>query len=323
MAISVGVFVPQGWRLDLVNIPNPVDQYEAMTRVAKAAEAQPNIDSIWLYDHFLTVPTIEHETTFECWTTTAGLARDTQRLRIGQMVTCNSYRNPALLAKMASTVDVMSHGRLNFGLGAGWYETEYRAFGYPFPDIPVRMGMFREAVELITRMWTEADPAYAGRYYRIEDAINVPQGVQQPHIPMWIGGSGERVTLKLVARYGAAANIGGDADVIRHKLGVLARHCESIGRDYNEIIRSSSAFVHLLQPGEDPERATVAWRGERSLAEYRQSFMVGTSEEVVRMLQQRKIDAGINYLIVYLQGVAYDPSLVEQLATEVVPHLQG
>src|SRR5690348_18438003 len=130
MAIQFGVFVPQGWRMDLVGIADPVEKYEAMTRVAKAAEAIPAIDSIWVYDHFHTVPKPTLETTFECWTSTAGLARDTKTIRIGQMVTCNGYRNPALMAKIASTVDVMSHGRLDFGIGAGWFEPEYRAYGY-------------------------------------------------------------------------------------------------------------------------------------------------------------------------------------------------
>ena len=120
MAVEFGVFVPQGWRMDLVEIEDPHEQYEAMTRVAKVAEESGGYDSIWVYDHFHTVPTPEKETVFECWTATAGLSRDTERIRIGQMVTCNGYRNPALLAKVASTVDVMSNGRLLFGLGAGW-----------------------------------------------------------------------------------------------------------------------------------------------------------------------------------------------------------
>src|SRR5437588_12555279 len=138
MAIKFGVMVPQGWHFDLEDIKDPEEKYEAMTRVALEAE-KLGFDSVWLYDHFHTVPYPGLETNFESWMSTAALARDTSRVRIGQMVTCNSYRNPALLAKMASTVDVMSHGRLNFGIGAGWYEEEYRAYGYDYPEAPDRL----------------------------------------------------------------------------------------------------------------------------------------------------------------------------------------
>src|SRR5712691_8781641 len=145
MALKFGLILPQGWRMDLVGIADPVEAYEAMTRVALEAEAL-NFHSIWLYDHFHTVPTPTQEVTFECWTSTAALARDTKRVRIGQLVTCNSYRNPALLAKMASTVDALSHGRLDFGIGAGWYEEEYAAYGYPFAGTHERLERLREAV---------------------------------------------------------------------------------------------------------------------------------------------------------------------------------
>src|SRR5258708_19725585 len=144
MAMKFGVIVPQGWRMDLVGIADPVEAYEAMTRVAQEAEAQ-GYDSIWLYDHFHTVPVPTQEVTFECWTSTAALARDTKRVKIGQMVTCNGYRNPALLAKLASTVDVMSHGRLICGLGAGWYEHEWRESGDCFPHIPPPIPLFNDA----------------------------------------------------------------------------------------------------------------------------------------------------------------------------------
>src|ERR671915_2524537 len=140
MAVDFGVFVPQGWRMDLVEIEDPFEQYEAMTRVARVAEATGAYDSIWLYDHFHTVPEPTQNTVFECWTATAGLSRDTETIKIGQMVTCNGYRNPALLAKVASTVDAMSNGRLLFGLGAGWYEHEWRGCGRGLSRGPARVG---------------------------------------------------------------------------------------------------------------------------------------------------------------------------------------
>src|SRR5579859_5391643 len=230
MTVRFGVFVPQGWRMDLVEIDDPIEQYEAMTRAARAADAEAGWDSIWVFDHFHTVPTPEMETTFECWTITATLARDTSRVKVGQMVTCNGYRNPALLAKIASTVDVASHGRLYLGIGAGWYEHEYRAYGYDYPDAPERLRYLREAVQIILAMWTEDEAVFEGKYYQVHGAINQPKGVQKPHIPLLIGGGGERVTLKLVAQYGDACNIGGDLATIERKFAVLKQHCESIGR---------------------------------------------------------------------------------------------
>jgi alkanesulfonate monooxygenase SsuD/methylene tetrahydromethanopterin reductase-like flavin-dependent oxidoreductase (luciferase family) len=158
MTMKFGLLVPQGWRMDLVGIADPVEAYETMTRVAQEAEAV-GFDSIWLFDHFHTVPIPAQEVTFECWTSTAALARDTRRVRIGQMVTCNGYRNPALLAKMASTVDVLSRGRLDFGIGAGWHEHEFRAYGYDFPDGPTRLRQLRDAVQIILKMWTQYQAA--------------------------------------------------------------------------------------------------------------------------------------------------------------------
>ncbi|TMC65460.1 MAG: LLM class flavin-dependent oxidoreductase [Chloroflexota bacterium] len=161
MAVKFGVFVPQGWRMDLVQIKDPIEKYEAMTRVAQAADRGP-WDAIWVYDHFHTVPEPKLEATFECWTITSTLVRDTKRVRVGQMVGCNGYRNPALYAKIASTVDVASHGRLNAGIGAGWYEHEWRAYGYGFPELKERMGMFKEACEIIHRWVRRARHAQAG-----------------------------------------------------------------------------------------------------------------------------------------------------------------
>src|SRR2546423_3833208 len=219
--MKFGVLVPQGWRMDLASIDDPIEQYETMTRFGLEAE-RLGFDSIWLYDHFHTVPRPELETTFECWISTAALARDTSTVRIGQMVTCNSYRNPTLLAKIASTVDVLSHGRLDFGIGAGWYEQEYNAYGYAFPDAPTRLRMMREAIQIILKMWTEEEAHFEGKYYQVRGAINQPKGVQKPHIPMLIGGGGEQVTLKLVAQYGDACNIGNqDVEATARKFEIL------------------------------------------------------------------------------------------------------
>ena len=320
MAVDFGVFVPQGWRMDLVGIEDPFEQYEAMTRVAKVADESGAYDSIWVYDHFHTVPEPTKNTVFEAWTISAGLARDTANVKIGQMVTCNGYRNPALLAKMASTVDVMSNGRLLFGLGAGWYEHEWLAYGYGFPEVPVRMRMFKEACEIVHRMFTEDDVVFDGEFYKLDRPINEPKGVSSPHPPIWIGGGGEKVTLKLVARYGDACNVGGDLDTIKRKFEVLKGHCENEKRPYEDITRSTSINVYLLEDGEEPESATKEARGSQSYDEYSQQFMVGTAEEIVERLAPM-VDAGVNYFITYLPRVAHEPEMVERFAKQVVPNV--
>ena len=319
MAVEFGVFVPQGWRMDLVGIEDPFEQYEAMTRVAKVADASGAYDSIWVYDHFHTVPEPTMETTFEAWTISAGLARDTENVKIGQMVTCNGYRNPALLAKIASTVDVMSNGRLLCGIGAGWYEHEWLAYGYGFPEVPVRMRMFKEACEIIHRMFTEDQPSFDGEFYKIDKPINEPKGISKPHPPIWIGGGGEKVTLKLVAKWGDATNVNGDIDTLKHKFEVLKGHCENEGRDYEEITRSTSVNVYLLEAGENPEEATKEARGDVSYDEYAEQFMVGTADEITERLQPM-VDAGVEYFITYLPRVAHEPEMVERFAKEVIPN---
>jgi F420-dependent oxidoreductase-like protein len=257
------------------------------------------------------------EATFECWTITSTLVRDTKRVRVGQMVGCNGYRNPALYAKIASTVDVASHGRLNAGLGAGWYEHEWRAYGYGFPELKERMGMFKEACEIIHRMWSEDDLVFKGKYYTIDRPINEPKGVQKPHPAFWIGGSGERVTLKLVAQFGDACNIGGGPDTIRHKLAVLRQHCEAVGRNYDDIIKSAEVEVIVIGKGDDVERAIAKARGYES---FREGTLVTDASKVAEHLQTL-IEAGIDYFIVYIPGVAYDLEPLHRFETEVIPML--
>jgi F420-dependent oxidoreductase-like protein len=294
MSLRFGVFVPQGWRMDLVEIADPVEQYEAMTAVAKAADRGP-WDSVWVYDHFHTVPEPTHNTTFEAWTVTSTLARDTQRVNIGQMVSCNGYRQPSLYAKIASTVDVASRGRLYAGFGAGWYEHEWRAYGYEWPQLRERMGRFSEAVEIIYRMWTEDEVVFQGTYYSVDKPINEPKGVRKPHPSFWIGGGGEQVTLNLVARYGDACNVGGgDPAIIKQKLDVLRRHCDTVGRDYDQIIKSTTIE---FKPDQAPSDA-------------------------VAQIEQA-VEAGAEYFIVYIPRVAYDHKPLQRFAEEVIPRFAG
>ncbi len=286
MSVRFGVFVPQGWKMDLVEIADPVEQYEAMTAVAKAADAGP-WDAIWVYDHFHTTPEPTMNTVFEAWTISAALARDTSRVNIGQMVGCNGYRQPSLYAKTASTVDVLSHGRLYAGLGAGWYEHEWKAYGYEWTNVPTRMAAFREAVEIVHRMWTEDRPVFQGRHYSIDAPINQPQA--RPSF--WIGGGGEKVTLKLVAQYADACNVGaGDPELIRRKLAVLREHCDRLGRDYDGIVKSTNFDIDLTH----------------------------SSKQTIARVEQA-LEAGADYVNFYIPRVAYDHDPMHRLAEEVVP----
>jgi F420-dependent oxidoreductase-like protein len=294
--MEYGVIVPQGWKMDLVDIADPVEAYEAMTRVAQESELL-GFDSIWLYDHFHTVPKPTQEVTFECWVSTAALARDTQRVRIGQIVTCNSYRNPALLAKMASTVDVLSHGRLYFGIGAGWYEHEYRAYGYAFPDGPERLRSLRDALQIIRAMWTQEEAVFEGNYHQVQGAINQPKGVQKPHIPILIGGSGEKVTLKLVAQYADACNLSGSIANIRHKLDVLHQHCETVGRDFESIKRTVIIDDCAIAETEDEVLAKLNPDQRNNLETRRQTQLIGTPEQIRQRIAEYQ-EVGIQELII-------------------------
>ncbi len=302
MAMQYGIIVPQGWRMDLVGINDPVEAYETMTHVAQEAETL-NYHSIWLFDHFHTVPAPTQEVTFECWTSTTALARDTKRVRIGQMVTCNGYRNPALMAKMASTVDVLSHGRLDFGIGAGWYEHEYLAYGYDYPDAPERLRYLREALQVILAMWTQEEATFEGKYYRVRGAINQPKGVQKPHIPLLIGGSGEQVTLRLVAQYGDACNISNaDIPVLERKLSVLKSHCDEIGRDYESIKRTLLINCTIGETEQEAfEKLPPSSRNQ--LDTLRLQSLFGTPEMIRKRLAEYE-EAGVQEVIIWFADAA-------------------
>ena len=299
MTMKFGILVPQGWRMDLVGIADPVEAYETMTRVAVEAETL-GFDSIWLFDHFHTVPTPTQEVTFEAWTSTAALARDTKRVRIGQMVTCNGYRNPALLAKMASTVDVLSHGRLDFGIGAGWYEQEFLAYGYNFPDGPTRLKQLRDAVQIILKMWSDDRAEYEGQYSSVHGAINQPKGAQKPHIPLLIGGGGEKVTLKLVAQYGDACNVGHlDPEGLQRKFAIIKQHCETVGRDYNTIHRTVLFNCAIAETDEEAWTKSAPFQRNIPSGRVRQQALVGTPDAIRKRVQEIE-QAGAQELIVFM-----------------------
>ncbi|HZO74477.1 MAG TPA: LLM class F420-dependent oxidoreductase [Ktedonobacteraceae bacterium] len=303
MTVKYGLIVPQGWRMDLVGIADPVEAYETMTRVAQEAEAV-GFDSIWLFDHFHTVPKPTQEVTFECWTSTAALARDTKRVRIGQMVSCNGYRNPALLAKMASTVDVMSHGRLDFGIGAGWYEHEYLAYGYDFPDGPTRLRQLRDAVRIIKAMWSEEEAVFEGKYHQVRGAINQPKGVQKPHIPLLIGGGGEKVTLKLVAQYGDACNIGHlDNEGLARKFAIIKQHCEDVGRDYSTIWRTVLFNCAIAETDEEAMAKSTPFQRNIPSGRIREQALIGTPDAIRKRLVEIE-QAGAQEIIIFLPDSA-------------------
>ncbi|GHO90367.1 LLM class F420-dependent oxidoreductase [Reticulibacter mediterranei] len=313
MSLKYGLLLPQGAAQELADIKNPVDAYEMLSQMAQTAE-QSGYDSIWVGDHFITAPPSQ-EMLFECWTLTAALARDTKRVRIGQQVTGNNYRNPALQAKMASTLDVISHGRLTFGIGAGWYESEYRAYGYEFPSAPERLRQLQEAVQVILAMWREEEATYAGTYYQIRGAINQPKGVQRPHIPLLIGGGGEQMTLKLVAQYGDVCNLIGDPATLEHKFAVLKEHCKTVGRDYESIHRTALTLCLIAETDEQAKDQIPEW-ANAVFPDIRSYGPIGTIETIRERLAAFEA-AGVQELIIALPD-AMQMDTVRQFASAFI-----
>src|SRR6478752_7457938 len=241
MTMRFGVFIPQGWRMSLVGI-DPADQWDTMSRLAQRAEAGP-WESLWVYDHFHTTPTPTTEATHEAWTLMAAFAASTSRVRLGQMCTCIAYRNPAYLAKVAATVDLISGGRVEMGIGAGWYEHEWRAYGYGFPPLGDRLGQLEEGVQIMRRLWTAGAASLHGRHYAVDGAVCRPLPAQEGGIPLWIAGGGEKKTLRIAAEYADSTNFEGTPEVFRRKSEILAEHCREVGTDYDRIVRSAIFFV--------------------------------------------------------------------------------
>jgi F420-dependent oxidoreductase-like protein len=314
--IVFGAFVPQGWKMELVGIQGRGAQWATAVEVAQLAE-RLGYDSVWVYDHFHNVPQPAHETVFECWTTIAAISQRTERVRLGQMVGCSSYRQPSLLAKITATVDVISGGRLDWGIGAGWYENEYRGYGFAFPSPRERIGRLRETVEIVRSMWTDVETTYRGRYYELQRANCDPKPLQQPHPPIWIGGGGEQLTLRVVARHADCANFGGKPHEWERKRAVLQEHCAAIGRDEGEIRKTWSPEVLIRSTEAEVTAYGSRRRGGEPFDSWRDGNLVGTPEQVAEKVQ-RYVALGCGGFIPWCADYPGTETLT-RLAEEVVP----
>jgi F420-dependent oxidoreductase-like protein len=284
-----------------LQIPNfglgvPDDQlFDAVVDLAVAAE-ESGYHSVWVMDHFYQLPALggADQPMLEAYTVLGALGARTARVKLGTLVTGVTYRNPALLAKMVTTLDIITAGRAMLGIGAAWYEEEHEGLGVDFPPVPERMARLEEAVQICRAMFAQERPSFDGTYYRIAEARNLPRPVQPGGPPILIGGGGEKRTLRLVARYADFCNITGDAATIRHKLSVLAEHCRSVGRDRSEITASRLATLVVTNSAEE---TASTWDFLRSaVGDDASAFNVGTESEIISQIEELA-EAGVDYFI--------------------------
>jgi F420-dependent oxidoreductase-like protein len=311
-----GAFIPQGWKLELAGLGGPEQQWARAVEIAQLAEAL-GYDSLWVYDHVHNVPVPSTESMFECWTTMAAISQVTDRIRLGQMVGCASYRNPALLAKITASIDVMSGGRLDWGIGAGWYDQEYRAYGYDFPSAADRIRGMRETVEIVKALWSEPEATYEGRIYSVAGAQCDPKPLQKPHPPIWIGGGGEQLTLRVVARHADRSNFGGKPEEFAHKCEVLKDHCRAVGRDYDEITKTWSPDLFIRETEAELAAADPQSQWGEPFDSWKAGNLVGTPEQIAEKLRTYE-ELGIGGVVTWCRDYPDDTSL-RLFAEKVMP----
>ncbi|MDQ2635884.1 MAG: LLM class F420-dependent oxidoreductase [Actinomycetota bacterium] len=327
-----GLFIPQGWRLDLVDIPTE-EHWPVMRGLAAYADDSA-WDSLWVYDHFHTVPVPTAEATHEAWTLMAAYAATTSRIKLGQMCTAMSYRNPVYLAKVAATTDIIAGGRVQMGIGGGWYEHEWRAYGYGFPSAGVRLGRLDEGVQIMRDAWRDGQVTFHGKHYQVDGAIVAPKPLQEGGIPLWIAGGGEKVTLRIAAQYAQYTNFTSEPEGFAHKSEVLAEHCRAVGTDYHAIVRSAN-FNAVIGESEADVKARVERLRARQVAKADAAAVdamlssvtapespSGTPEQVVEKLKRMR-ELGCEYAILYFPEAAYDRTSIELFEREVIPALSG
>ena len=306
--MKIGAMVPQGWRMDLHDI-KPEQQWDTIIEVSARIE-KLNYASVWVYDHFHTVPSPTQDPTFECWSLMAALSQVTTNVRIGQMCTCNSYRNPAYLTKVASTIDSMSGGRLEFAIGAGWYDQEYKAYGYDYPSAGVRLKMLEEALQIYIAMTTQDKATFEGTYYNIKDAINQPKPLQKPYPPLWVCGGGEKVTLKLLAKYGDYGNWDVDVEGFVNKSKILQGHCEDQKRNYSDIKKTLHTNVIIGNNEKDLDAKINKIVNVTGIPKemYIDRPLVGVKEKVFDTIEEFS-SVECEYLIAYIPDIVWGDTL--------------
>ncbi|MFS0698490.1 LLM class F420-dependent oxidoreductase [Cellulomonas sp. 179-A 4D5 NHS] len=325
-----GLFIPQGWRQDLTGIAT-ADHWNVMNGLAQHADTGDVWESIWVYDHFHAVPEPNGEATHEAWSLINAYAASTRRVRLGQMCTCMAYRNPAYLAKVAATADVISGGRVEMGIGAGWYEHEWRAYGYGFPRAGERLAMLDEGVQIFKQLWTNGTATLDGKHYQVDGAQLSPLPLQTDGPPLWIAGGGEQKTLRIAAEHAQYTNFDGTPETFTHKSEVLRGHCEAIGRPFEEITRSANYNVVIgateaevddrIAWAEEHYALTVPNKAPELAQQLRHGPLVGTPEQIVDKLRELE-GLGMTYAITYFAEAAYDRSGIELFEREVVPALR-
>jgi F420-dependent oxidoreductase-like protein len=280
-------------------------------------------DSAWLNDHFMPILGDKDGSHFESWTLLAALAAETERVRLGILVSGNTYRNPAVLAKIATTVDHVSGGRLDFGIGAGWEELEHRAYGIPFYTAEERAARLDEALAVITKLWTADHPSFDGRYYELVDAPFEPKPIQKPHPPIVIGGQGKKWIMPLVARYADEWNVavGVTPAGMRSRMEIVRAECARIGR--SPCVKEISAFLPLVNMTDIPLAGAATRLGARVLAGERaaRSVLAGSADDIKAKIQTY-VDAGATSVIITTRP-GRNHELMRRFAAEVVPAFRG
>jgi F420-dependent oxidoreductase-like protein len=270
--------------------------FEHVADLAGAGE-ESGFDSIWVMDHFWQLPPLGGPTQpmLEAYTLLGGLAARTRRAKLGTLVTGVTYRNPALLAKIITTLDIVSSGRAVLGIGAAWYEEEHAALGFDFPPARERLDRLEEAIQICRAMFTEEAPSFTGKHYRIEKALNVPRPIQPGGPRIMVGGSGEKRTLRLVAKYADMCNIHGSPDTVRHLLEVLRGHCAEVGRNPGEITKTRLGSLFLSSSPEEAEQ-TSGFLRDAAGDEFEERFTVGDPPAVLDQVEAL-VGAGLDELI--------------------------